>query len=51
VKLKRKKNLTKGEKNNQKNEDQITKNHIFKLKLNDKIKNKSKFYKKIKNKN
>jgi hypothetical protein len=50
VKLKRKINLTKGQKN-QKNEDQIRKKWHHKLKLNDEIENKLKFYKRVKNKN
>jgi hypothetical protein len=50
VKLKRKINLTKGQKN-QNNEDQIRKKWHYKLKLNDEIENKSKFYKMVKNKN
>ena len=53
MKLKRKINLTKGLKTfkkNQKNKEQIKKKMTYhKLRLNDEIENKSKFYKKIKN--
>jgi hypothetical protein len=48
VKLKRKINLTKRPQNDQKNTDQIKKITYYKLRLNDQIENKLKFYKKIK---
>ena len=50
MKLKRKINLTKRPQNDQKNTDQIKKKiTYYKLRLNDQIENKLKFYKKIKN--
>lgn len=48
MKLKRKINLTKGSRTNQKNEDLIRKNHAPKLRLNDEI---IFFYKRARNKN
>jgi hypothetical protein len=52
VRLKRKINLTKGPKNNQKNENQIKKKkHITNCDWRIKLKKKSKFYKRAKNKN
>ena len=49
MKLKRKINLTKRPQNDQKNTDQIKKKiTYYKLRLNDQIENKLKFYKKIK---
>jgi len=51
VKLKRKNNLTKEPKTNQKNKDHIEKKiTCYRLRLKDKIENKLKFYKRVNNK-